>query len=235
MNPSFLQRYLGGEREQVWTDLVALGERVRSEAHYEDAWAVALETMRRVRHNLEILQQRLPESPYTMDLSISWRQPDAQYIQDVHRFESEVGTLPLSLRAFGEVVGSFSMGSQKRHPLASFDPMDLECPNLSEDVLSQLKTCYGPQLGMDEYHDIGADFATKEGCSGDCYYVKLPDANADFLIDPMGEYFVDYLRNSLRNGAFRGAPFFEDDPNLVLWSPPPAEKIAHLTIGFLPI
>jgi hypothetical protein len=52
---SYLARYLDGEHEQVWAELVALGAAVRDEPLYSDAWAIACETMRRVRHNIELL------------------------------------------------------------------------------------------------------------------------------------------------------------------------------------
>lgn len=61
---SFIDRYEQGECEQVWAELQALGEHVREEPYYSDALAVAHETMRRVRHNLELLVPRLTELGY---------------------------------------------------------------------------------------------------------------------------------------------------------------------------
>jgi hypothetical protein len=55
----FVDRYAHGDRERVWEELVALGEQVRAEPLYSDALAVARETMRRVRHNIEQLIPRL--------------------------------------------------------------------------------------------------------------------------------------------------------------------------------
>lgn len=56
---TYLERYCDGEHEDVWNELVKLGESVRQEPTYADALAVARETMRRVRANIEILIQRL--------------------------------------------------------------------------------------------------------------------------------------------------------------------------------
>ncbi len=56
---TYLARYLHGEYEQVWDDLVHLGTKVRQERFYTDAVAVARETMRRVRKNVETLIERL--------------------------------------------------------------------------------------------------------------------------------------------------------------------------------
>jgi hypothetical protein len=62
--PAYLERYLSGEHVEVWDQLVALGEDVRHELYYCDAVAVATETMRRARHNVELLIQRLQEAGY---------------------------------------------------------------------------------------------------------------------------------------------------------------------------
>ena len=56
---SFLDRYQNGEREQVWAEMAALGPQVREEPWFEDAWAVARETMRRARCNVERIIERL--------------------------------------------------------------------------------------------------------------------------------------------------------------------------------
>jgi hypothetical protein len=62
--PTFLERYRDGDCVAVWDDLVALGEGVRGELYYADAVAVAAETMRRARHNVELLIQRLAGMGY---------------------------------------------------------------------------------------------------------------------------------------------------------------------------
>jgi hypothetical protein len=61
---TFLQRYLNGDYIAVWDDLVALGEKVRHQRYKADALAVAAKTMRRARHNVELLIQRLDEMGY---------------------------------------------------------------------------------------------------------------------------------------------------------------------------
>jgi hypothetical protein len=60
----FLERYLEGQRSDVWDELVALGDRVREEPVFADAVAVADETIRRVRNNAEILIPRLAAKGY---------------------------------------------------------------------------------------------------------------------------------------------------------------------------
>jgi len=59
-----LRRYEAGEHEAVWAELVTLGPSVRDAAHFDDAWAVARETMRRARHNVEHIIRRLDAMGY---------------------------------------------------------------------------------------------------------------------------------------------------------------------------
>jgi hypothetical protein len=62
--PTLLDRYLAGDCVPVWNQLVRLGEDVRQKHYYADAAAVAAETMRRARHNVELLIGRLDEMGY---------------------------------------------------------------------------------------------------------------------------------------------------------------------------
>ncbi len=59
MSKSYLSRYNAGEREAVWRELVALGEKVEHPSVHEDALEVARETMRRVLVNVQHLVARL--------------------------------------------------------------------------------------------------------------------------------------------------------------------------------
>jgi hypothetical protein len=56
---SYLDQYKQGAYEQVWRELLQLGPAVREEPIFSDAKAVAQETMRRVRQNIETLIIRL--------------------------------------------------------------------------------------------------------------------------------------------------------------------------------
>jgi hypothetical protein len=72
---TYLERYLAGEYEPVWAELQAVGAAVREEPLYGDALAVARETMRRVRENLEMLIPRLVKAGY--QFGYGWVQPPA--------------------------------------------------------------------------------------------------------------------------------------------------------------
>jgi len=62
--PTYITRYLAGERVEVWNELMALGEAVRHKPVQADANAVVKETMRRARCNIESLITRLSGMGY---------------------------------------------------------------------------------------------------------------------------------------------------------------------------
>ena len=56
--PTYLSRYLAGEYEQVWDELVSLGSAVREEPVMSDASAVARQRMRGAKaHALRLLDR----------------------------------------------------------------------------------------------------------------------------------------------------------------------------------
>jgi hypothetical protein len=60
----WLDRYKRGEQEKVWAELIELGPDIRNRVHIEPARAVAHETMRRARTNVELLVPRLRSLGY---------------------------------------------------------------------------------------------------------------------------------------------------------------------------
>jgi hypothetical protein len=65
--PTFLERYQAGDYVRVWADLEALGDSVRQDRYLVDAQAVANETMKRVRHNAEVVVARLESIGYQFE------------------------------------------------------------------------------------------------------------------------------------------------------------------------
>jgi len=61
---TLFDRYRSGDCEAVWRDLERLGDAIYHEQYLADARAVAEETMKRVRHNSELVASRLAELGY---------------------------------------------------------------------------------------------------------------------------------------------------------------------------
>jgi hypothetical protein len=115
---TFLSRFVGGDCQRVWNELLDLGDSIREEPLYSDALGVARETMRRARHNIEALIPRLEHVGYqfgytglAVDPEFAARQPRVfkgpkrNIHQTLARLEALVGSLPLSLYAWYEQIG----------------------------------------------------------------------------------------------------------------------------------
>jgi hypothetical protein len=241
-------RYVAGEHEVVWKELVALGSSVRDDPHAADALAVAYETMYRVEQNVRTLVKRLttmgyrftpnPGASSAASTGVSGlasllasvvasmassggakptRKADpAPHVpptpaaqKQVADFERRFGTLPLSLRAFYEVVGEVNLIGT--HP--SIDPPD-------NAVAADPLVVYGLDEGLVEFDEededgdgepnaitIAPDDLHKANVSGgDPYEMAIPDLRADGeLLNERHElFFVDYLRLCFKFGGFPG-------------------------------
>lgn len=250
---SYIARYQSGEYEQVWAELTALGEQVRQEHILPDALAVAYETMRRVRHNAEIIAVRLPSIGYRFGYEADEEEdslvapcspPSPDAAEQVAELESLVGPLPLSLCAWYEIGGSVDfIGFHKLWPSIYSDPLVIgsveyalgECRDWQDQV---------SENGLDEVGsyevDIAPDFYHKNNESGGGpYQIELPCTATDALL--LYEWhdvnFVEYLRGCFRWGGFPGFdishPMNPNHLNADAIMPP--EHLALLTAGLLPI
>jgi hypothetical protein len=211
----FYERYLAGERQAVWAELIALGESVREDPYAADALAVAYETMQRVEANLRTVIARLKRIGYQFQTESmpdgSERpvhlppKPGAQKL--MRRLEKAAGgPVPLSLQAFYEVVGAVDLNG--RHPSLSPRPCEV-CPDPL--VVEPLEVVVG--VLREELEDgrilIAPDEVSKMGdAGGDGYAIEVPDLRVDgkLLNTPYGDnlFFVDYLRLCFRWGGFPG-------------------------------
>lgn len=226
---TYLERYQAGEYEAVWAELLRLGDAVRQDPLYSDALAVAQETMRRVRHNVERLHRRLLALDYRfVEPRRALVPPQADIYDKLARFEAEFGTLPLSLRAWFEWVGRVDFRGD--HPaLCGYDllPGDFPYgeffphnPGVSfpyyadplrfwdiDEATSVLEDRPGVPIESTPPHQlVEADWYTKAGVSGGQYVILLPNPAVDAPLGggPRGSTFVGYLRTAFRWGGFPG-------------------------------
>lgn len=269
------ERYLSGERREVWKELVGLGAAVRVDPYAADAMAVAYETMLRVEANVGTVVDRLQRigyqfatergewdqrrqqiesalamSPPVSDVSL--RSPHVRKVMDMmemvratlrtqldtaknrprdtsirahippHRniakqlrqLEQRLGTLPLSLRAFYEVVGSVNFigshpslsphgGSISPDPLVVFSAEDaLADADGREDDEEEGQIVIAP----DDLHKANVS-------GGEPYAVSVPDerADAELLNERHELLFVEYLRLAFRFGGFPGYEGYDRD------------------------
>jgi hypothetical protein len=200
----FLDRYLAGEHETVWEELVALGDRVREESLAADAWALALETMERVRRNLLALVDHMTAAGHEftapprdkvvpfqlgrLDLLLDrkpepwspYRSPEAGLRHRVRRLEKDAGGLPFSLRAWYHAVGSIALDQLTVLPFS--------------DVLRQWDNS-SFEVGVDGLPFVATISAYPDGR---VHTITLPSLGMDAPLEGVSGrvLFVEHLRQS---------------------------------------
>jgi hypothetical protein len=245
---NLLERYRAGECEAVWLEIGAWQESDLNETTLQDVRVVALETMRRVKVNLELIVQRLRGMGFEFGAENSIEE-DAlqdgaftvhaqpikplQHPEDtLHRISSAVGgAVPLAFRVFALEIGEVDL--RGRHPRFQSDflldafMLWVYVPD-SEEVqdLLESKAEDAPDVVPVYEHAFAPDEFHKENVSGGAAYsMGLPDDRIDppVLFTPFDGSFTAYLRDSiLRHGGFPG---FADIP---------AELLEELTTGLTP-
>jgi hypothetical protein len=217
----YLERYLAGEYQTIWNELRARGAAVRTEPLASDAWSVAEETMRCVRHNIELLIPRLRTLGYRfgeIPHDPGWEEWERDFVQAYPVFQSpspdtarlldeleqRVGLLPLSIRAFYRKIGGVNfIGVDPWIPTGTYyDPLFVEpLATLPEWPVDQEDL----EPGQDRATNLilSPDAETKYNNSGaDPYFMTVPNGGIDGVFEIYKQTtFVEYLRNSLHSGG----------------------------------
>lgn len=198
-----LQRYQAGDCERVWGELMSMGDGVRDPAVLGDAVAVARETMRRCRMNVEGLVDYLRRKGYAFrNEELAHVPPDFDVRAKIADLERQAGPLPLSLCAWYEIVGSVDLTGRFEGDWAEYPDPLLMLPAgfvLNYDDNNWRRERYVIALSPDYYH--------KEYTSGGPpYSMGLPTAaiDAPFQAEWHRSMFVSYLRTCFQWGGMPG-------------------------------
>jgi hypothetical protein len=169
--------------------------------------------------------------------------PDAGEAKTLAKLERKKLYLPLSLRAWIEMVGRIDLSGS--HPALSF-LSGPDFPNIHADPLMVIPTAEWIADELEGWQEAGSDEDDKhelfisfldtdktelnkaEEQMGEGYGIQIPDAAADApLLNERHEAgFVDYLRLAFRYGGFPGWERYDKRPE---------KELAFLTDGLLPI
>lgn len=216
--PGLLERYKGGEHEQVWSELLALGPAVREEPLYAEALAVAQETMWRAKRNVEILIDHLtsiryrfgeyPDGSRVPYYEGPLVRPSGETLKQISKLEARVGPVPLAIRVWWETVGWVDLIG--RHPdwPANADPLVVDPPEAALASLGdwEIPDEEGTKSGATFVPLAPDDFHKDNISGGDPYGILLPNAaiDAKFENEWHETSFVNYLRICFRWGGFPG-------------------------------
>jgi hypothetical protein len=163
-----------GEHETVWRDLVALGAAVREDPHVADALAVAYETMSRVEANVRTISGRLTQLGLTKTDGPLHTPPKRSVDTQIRELEKVAGTLPISLRAFYEIVGSVDWNGHLAGLLPSTRPKVAD-PFVVLPIEAALETASDFADAEEKWILIAADGLMKANTSGgDPYQIEVP-------------------------------------------------------------
>ena len=198
-----LQRYQAGDCERVWAELNAMGDAVREPGVLGDAVAVARETMRRCRMNVEALVAYLRPKGYVFrNDELAHVAPDFDVRDKIAELERHAGPLPLSICAWYEIVGSVDLTGRFEGDWADYPDPLLMLPAgfvLMYDDGNWRRDRYVMVLSPDYYH--------KEGTSGGPpYSMHLPSGGIDAPLQDEWHrsMFVSYLRTCFQWGGMPG-------------------------------
>jgi hypothetical protein len=195
----------------VWTELTALGARLRDTPAWPDAVATAIETMHRVSANIERLIELLPRHGFRFD------EPDVVHVPPPHdirarldHVEATIGPLPLALRCWYEIVGQVNLtGSHPDWDFLFTDALVVEAP--IEYLLLEYETWAADRCTEWDRGPFAIDLAPDalhkaDVSGGPPYAIALPDAGVDGLVlwEPHQTTFVNYLRICFRFGGLPG-------------------------------
>lgn len=222
-------KYTSGKREETWKELVDMGAAALTEDRAADSLAVAYETMHRAEQNIQILLRRLRGMRYRF-ASEPHIPPGRKTWKAIQTLDKAVGAMPLSLRAFYDVVGAVNFIGQ--HPTLDAvrgtfapNPLFVYAP---DEALEELNG-WEPEADEEMRIILAPDDLHKGNVSGgDPYSITVPAAVADALVEfePNSVTFVEYLRLAFAWGGFPG---WKNGGAML-----PAEGL-ELTEGLLPI
>ena len=215
---SWVERYVDGQRESVWAEVMGLGPRAGDPEFAADVNALARETMQRALQNVEALKSLLP--------SIGWRfhfpmsAPPSDYCvhalprtdvqEKIAALETLCGRLPASIRAWWEVVGTVCFMREQPDELEQPLPDPLVVAPIESVIAEFHEWAADPERRSAEPRfraPLAPDELHKDNISGGApYELELPSSAADGVL--LNEWhnatFVSYLRDAFRWAGLPG-------------------------------
>lgn len=223
---TWLARYREGQRAHLWHELRQLGRTVREPGLFEEAQLVCDEMARRVRHNIEVIVERLSAEGYRFHSNDNAQTPVTPYVPPTAAagahadwLEERFGPVPMTILSWVRLAGDvWLVGTHPQWATsASADPLVVELegsryPNVSLRTYfeEEAEAWHGwsathPEAGLFVL-PLAPDRLHKDNVSGGPPYgVVLPDGCADGLfVAETTMPFVSYLNWVFSNGGFPG-------------------------------
>jgi hypothetical protein len=224
-SPGWIDRYVAGNRTDVWHELRQLGAAVHEGDLGAEAQQVCDEMARRARWNIEVIVERLNEQGYRFHANdddqtpvVPHRPPGPHAPRVIEWLQSHFDRVPMTLLSWTRHVGDvWLVGTHPQWPESTAaDPLVIEVegsayPGASiENYYEEELRAHRNRSSSNEENvgpfvlPVSPDRLHKDNVSGgQPYGIRLPDGCVDGLF--VGETvmpFVDYLNWVFRNGGF---------------------------------
>jgi hypothetical protein len=212
---NYYARYVAGDCEAVWRELVDHGEAVRDPSIWPDTVSVASELVDRAYRNLRLLWKRLVELGYLFEHpGDAFVEASAGDLATLDSVESRMGVLPVVVRKWYERIGSVDFSQEQAQlfskgdlPCVEVSGLGLNAPlvffSLPKCLLMQKQLCDEKRISKEE-----ADhFLPLGGWASNCdpTGLQLPCESFDGVLfnDGGGDvHFVEQLRMAFQWGGF---------------------------------
>lgn len=220
-SPNWLSRYESGQRDQVWFELLRLGDRVRESDWADEAQLVCDEMARRARHNVELIVERLGNDGYRFHRNDDEQTPVAPHVpptpdaqECLAWLEKTFGPVPMTVSSWVRIVGDvWLVGTHPEWEASSAaDPLVFEVERGSgareyfEEEWASHREWQEEEPGEAGLFVLptAPDMLHKSNTSGGGPYgVVLPDSAADALFTwETTMPFVSYLNWVFANAGF---------------------------------
>ncbi len=220
-------KYINEETVQVYREIDALGQDAFVPANLADIEKVLTETFQRVAYNLEIIYKELKEINYLFreNPEHNFEKPLHSPLADtdllLHQLDDAVkpfGYVPLSMKYFYKMAGGVNFvwdyETNEDFIWQMADPIQIA----SLDAVVETVTDEYWQEEMQQYVDdenfgtafleAAADDLHKDNISGgQAYAIEIteePSIDSNFMNEPNGTTFINYLRICFENCGFPG-------------------------------
>jgi len=216
-------RYISGQTEEVYNDMLALGKEAFSPALQSDIDHVLTELFNRVAYNLNIIYTELKNINYLFktEFNYNFERPLHQPLPDtsvlLDKLDNAVkpfGFVPLSLKYFYKIVGGVNFvwdyDTNEDFIWELADPIQIA----SLDAIVETVTGEYWREEMQEiveedelpYLELSADDLHKDNVSGGPPYsleiATHPSVDGLFFNEPNNSTFINYLRICFNNCGF---------------------------------
>ncbi len=214
---SYYQRYMSGERNEVWQELLLQGEALRHAPLLDEAISVCREVVERCYRNLSNLRGTLIELGYRFrNPQDTLRRPSAEERSTVDQIEGTYGLMPLLARVWYEQIGSVDF-SQDQSQLYSHNVPDGEVDKVAglgyHQVLTFLSLSKCLELQQQLIDDNQED---QENCANLLHF--LPTGGFGSNSEPKGFQLPDSVIDGvLYNEGFGDVRLMDELRTAFLW------------------